>query len=80
MLQAIMDRIIVRLDEEEISPLILENDRYIRNKGVVQSVGDKVSQVKPGDRVVFHQFDELPLPEKGLVVIREKSLLGIYEN
>lgn len=80
MLKAIMDRIIIRLDEEASSPLILEENRNVQNRGTVQSIGRDVSLVKPGDRVVFHQFDELPLPETDLVVIREKSLLCVYEN
>lgn len=80
MLKAIMDRIIVRLDEDEPSPLFLGENKKTQNKGVVLSVGRQVSAVKPGDCVVFHRFDELPLPNEGLVVIREKSLLAVCEN
>ena len=50
------------------------------NQGIVQSVGDKVTIAKIGDYVLFHRFDELPLPNDGLVVVRESSLLGKYDK
>ena len=78
MLRAIKDRIIIQLDENiEQSPIFLNADP-IRNKGIAISVGEEVKSVKEGDYVVFHQFDELPLPQKNLIIIREKSVLGIY--
>ncbi|MCQ2734687.1 MAG: co-chaperone GroES [Alphaproteobacteria bacterium] len=79
MLKAVADRIIVKLDETAQSALIMPNVEFnTRNSGVVLSVGEKVTLVNPGDHVVFHLFDELPLPDEGVVVIREKSLLGVY--
>ena len=77
MYKAITDRIIVKLD------ITTENkaDFYIRPKydncGVVINIGDKVRGIKVGDKIIFHQFDELPLPEKGLAIVREKSVLGV---
>ena len=77
MYKAITDRIIIKLDTATEN----KADFYIRpesnNCGVVISVGDKVREVKVGDKIIFHQFDELPLPEKGLAAVREKSVLGV---
>lgn len=81
MLKAIADRIIVELDSPDESVILrfqLENN--IVNQGWVLSVGPLVSRVKNGDHIVFHQFDELKLPEKNKVVIREKSVLAIYSE
>ena len=81
MLKAVADRIIVKLDESVQSALIMPDTEFnTRNSGVVLSVGDRVSLVKSGDRIVFHLFDELPLPEEGMVAIREKSVLGVYTD
>lgn len=80
MLNAIMDRIIVRLDVVKPSAVFISDQKTAQNRGVVISVGPLVSEVKPGDHIVFHQFDELPLPEDDMVVIREKSLLGKYDQ
>lgn len=79
MLKAISDRIIVRLKNRQNETILFEDDKAYTNVGVVESVGEKVVGIKIGDEIVFHRFDELPLPEKNLVVIRQKSLLGLYE-
>lgn len=78
MLKAVSDRIIVRLEKNEKDGFVIEPEKKYTNRGTVESVGDKVSGVKLGDKIVFHCFDELPLDED-LAVIRQKSLLGIYE-
>lgn len=81
MFQAISDRIIVKLDETVQSSIIYSDEPVkMRNCGIVQSVGPLVSLVKPGDHIVFHLFDELPLPGNDLVAIRERSVLGIFDN
>ena len=67
MLKAIADRIIVRLDAAETSAVIVE------------STGPSVIGVHTGDHIVFHRFDELELPQKDLVVIKESSVLAKYE-
>ena len=33
--------------------------------------------IKPGDRVLFHVFDELETPVKDVVAVRENSILGV---
>ena len=73
--------IIVQLDSEAQSKVIrLATEAKIVNKGIVLSVGPLVSRIRVGDHIVFHQFDELTLPEENKVVIREKSVLAIYEG
>ncbi len=79
--RAIMDRIFVRLDKLPQSNVFLpENYEQERCIGTVESVGEQVKSVKTGDRVLFHVFDELPAPEPDLVVVRERSLLGIFTD
>ena len=79
-LSAIMDRVIIRLEEteKETEGGVLLTDEEIKPKtiGIVQSIGKNVSSVCVGDKVFFHAFDELPTLEKGIVVVRERSLLG----
>ena len=80
MYKAITDRIIVRLDDCPANRLILGLEEETRDRGFVIDVGPRVSEVNRGDEIIFHTFDELPLPEKNLAVVREKSVLGIIEN
>lgn len=85
MVRAVMDRVFVRLDEEDektqggiiVSPSAYGGERTI---GVVESVGEDVRAVKIGDRVLFHVFDELPTFDKSVVVLRENSILGVFED
>ncbi len=80
MLKAVSDRIIVKLEKDEQSKILINNKQEYANTGIVLSIGDKVKGVEIGDKIVFHRFDELPLGDDGLAVIRQKSLLGIYES
>lgn len=82
--KAIGDRVFIRLEKQEsktsggiLLPEAFENERTI---GVVESVGSDVKMVKVGDKVLFHVFDDLPTPDKNVVVVRENSLLGIIED
>ncbi|MBE6454702.1 MAG: co-chaperone GroES [Alphaproteobacteria bacterium] len=84
MLKAIADRVFIRLtpeDDKTSSHIILIDDyHHNRNIGMVESIGSDVSSVKIGDKVLFHIFDELPTPDKDIVVIRESSILGVFED
>ena len=84
MINAISDRVFIRLDVEDTATLggiiLIDDYHHTRNVGVVESIGSSVTSVKVGDRVLFHQFDELPTPDTDLVVVRENSILGVYEN
>lgn len=78
-----MDRVFIRLEKQETTKggIILadtvENPRTI---GTVESIGDDVTSVKIGDKVLFHCFDELPTYDPDVVVVRERSLLGVFED
>ncbi|MBQ8464766.1 MAG: hypothetical protein IJ545_02015 [Alphaproteobacteria bacterium] len=79
-LQAIMDRVIIHLDETNIKTsggiLMTEDKRQAPTIGTVNSIGDQVKSVKVGDKVFFHIFDELETPEQGKIIVRERSILG----
>lgn len=82
-MRAIMDRIFLKLEpkeEKKGSLIVLETYHQSRNIGTVLSVGEQVHCVKVGDKVIFHDFDELESPEPDVVVIREHSLLGIIDD
>ena len=80
-MKPLTDRIFIRLENKyEKTPLIFKPfslDKQRANIGVVEEVGQLVTSVKKGDKVMFHPFDELETPDEDIVVIREKSLLAI---
>lgn len=84
MLKAISDRIFIRLLPDNTASsggIILPDDyHHSRNIGIVKSIGTQVSSVKVGDKVLFHIFDDLPTPDADIVVVRENSILGVFEN
>ena len=83
MITPVLDRIFVQLeaDNKALGGIILPDDfRHSRNVGVVQSVGPQVTSVVVGDKVLVHVFDELPTPDPDVVVVRENSVLGVFEN
>lgn len=83
-LRALGDRVFVRLEPEknqsENGIILPEASVNERNCGEVVSIGSDVGLVKSGDRVLFHIFDELPSPDPDIVVVRENSILGIWED
>ena len=84
MINAVADRIFIRLVPDDITTsggiILVDNYHRVRNIGVVESIGNSVNSVKVGEKVLFHQFDELPTPDDDLVVVRENSILGVYED
>ena len=83
MVKAIMDRVFIRLDKKTAGDggiLLPETVVNERTTGIVESVGEEVTSVRPGDRVLFHIFDDLPTYDPEVVVVRESSLLGKFEN
>lgn len=77
-MQAIMDRVFIRPDEKKQGVIMLEDDEETKS-GIVVSVGDKVKSVSIGDHVIYFKWDDLPMFD-GIVALREKNLLGIYEK
>ena len=84
MITPVSDRIFIRLDPDNDTTsggiIIVDNYHKTRNIGRVESIGPLVTSVKVGDKVLFHIFDELPTPDPDIVVARENSILGVFEN
>jgi len=81
MIKAIGDRVFVRLSPpENTSHLIIDNPADLRTIGTVESIGNRVTAVKVGDKILFHIFDELPSADKDVVVLRENSILGVFTD
>ena len=84
MIKPISDRVFIRLapkDKNSSNSIILLDDyRHSQNIGRIESIGKDVKSVKVGDKVLFHIFDDLPTPDPSIVVIRENSILGVFED
>ena len=84
MINAVSDRVFIRLEPDNTvtsGGIILVDDyHHSRNVGVIESIGNLVNSVRVGDKVLFHRFDELPTHDNDLVVVRENSILGVYED
>lgn len=84
MIKAISDRVFIRLDKKQDKTeggIILAEDYHSsRTVGTIESIGSEVTSVHVGDRVLFHIWDELPTYDKDIVVVRENSILGVFED
>jgi co-chaperonin GroES (HSP10) len=84
MVIAVLDRVFVRLEKKETVTKggIFLTDNYDQDRtiGTVESIGEDVKSVKVGDKVLFHIWDELPTYDSDVVVVRENSLLGVFED
>lgn len=84
MIKAISDRVFIRLEakpDKTTGGIILTEDFHqAETIGIVESIGEKVKAVSIGDKVLFHIFDDLPSYDKNVVVVRENSILGVFEN
>lgn len=81
MIKAVLDRVFVRVERNEKTSggIILVEDTS-DNIGIVETAGPEVTSVKPGDKVLFHKFDDLPSSDPAVVVVRESSILGVFEE
>jgi len=50
------------------------------NQGEIMAVGEKITEVKPGDKVIFLRFGatELEIEGHGYLIINERDLLAKY--
>lgn len=83
MVKAVKDRIFIRLEKEKKTSggiILAETIETPRTVGIIESVGNEVTSVKVGDKVLFHVWDDLPTYDPDVVVVRECSILGVYED
>ena len=81
--KAVLDRVFIRIEPQTAAQGGIFISYSIDNPptvGRIEAVGPEVSSVKPGQKVLFHVFDELPGYDKNVVVVRESSLLGVFED
>ena len=78
MQKAIMDRIFVKPDEPVKKAILIDEEPSKTKSGIVQSIGEQVTEVKVGDHIIFHDWDVEALD--GLVAIREKWVLGVITD
>ena len=77
MYRAVTDRVILKLELEKTHHCLNLADKQPPCTGIIMSLGEQVKDLKVGDKVFFHPYDELALPEKNMVVVRAKSVLGV---
>ena len=77
MYRAITDRIVLKLETEKSEISLIYADKRPQCTGIIVSLGEQVRDLNVGDRVFFHPYDELSLPEENMVVVRAKSILGV---
>lgn len=84
MVKAITDRVFIRLDSKPTATeggiFFTDDYRPERTIGIVESIGPEVKGIKIGDKVLFHIFDELPTYDPNVVVVRQNSILGVFED
>ena len=84
MIKPIKDRIFIRLEPDKETTeggiIIVEDYHKNRNIGIIEEIGPDVCSVQKGEKVLFYPFDELPTYDSDIVVVRENSILGVYEN
>ena len=80
----VTDRVAIRLDPKEEKTkggiIVADTIEKPRTTGIVEGMGPDVkADIKIGDRVLFHCFDELPTYDPDVVMVRDMSLLGVFE-
>ena len=84
MVRAVMDRVFIRLDTKETATkggiILTDTHENKRNIGVIEGIGPDVKSVKVGEKVLFQIFDELPTYDPDVVVVRENSILGVFDG
>ncbi len=80
----VTDRVAIRLEPKEERTkggiIVADTIEKPRTTGIVEGIGPNVrADIKIGDRVLFHCFDELPTYDPDVVMVRDMSLLGVFE-
>jgi len=74
------NRVIIKLTtEKKKETIILVETKQEEPKGTVVSIGPKVTEVKPGDKVLFEKWgaEELELKGEKHIIIKEDVILAI---
>ena len=83
------DKVLVRRDAEDNNEggLLLPSEvKKAPRVGEVVSVGEEVTRVTPGERVVFHEYAghflkvDQNLDESDLIVMREDEILAVEDS
>jgi len=89
-MKAVKDKVIIEVVHEEPKSqggLYIPNfEEKLFNEGIVRSVGEEVTRVSEGDRIMFDQYDGTRLPKddnhptKTFLVLREEFITAIIEG
>ncbi len=59
--------------------LLLDNSNEKQKQGTVMSIGEKVTDVKVGDRVLISRHAGMPISdEEGMLLVDVKEILGTF--
>lgn len=77
------DLVLIKADKQEertASGLYIKEDwKTLPPKGTVEAVGDKVTQVKAGDRVVFERYGAVTY-DKDLKLCKENQIMAVLNE
>lgn len=73
---------IAAIENETASGLILSSEREVSGIGLVREVGPEVTQIRPGDRIVYEKFTGTEMEVEGVkyLLLREKEIKGILDE
>jgi co-chaperonin GroES (HSP10) len=79
-MQPLADNILIRPDEPKTktdSGIFIKEDWETREPiGTVESIGDDVTDVKAGDRVVFMRYGSVQTPDKDLRLVKQSHIMA----
>ena len=79
MVKPILDRVFVKPLEQKQGALIMPEDNEVKF-GEIIAIGEDVKSVEVGQKIFYFKWDDLPVFDKGFVVIRERCVLGVIED
>jgi chaperonin GroES len=56
--------------------------REIKNEGIVITIGDKVTEIKQNDKVIYQPYGQVPLKYEGeeYLLFKKQDILAIIEE